>query len=85
MNKFDQKLSLDIPTMLHEGLFLFLIQVSSAFEFAHENGLTHGDFDLSQVISDVSFRDFQVINFRPWLVTSRKYGQLDAGAHPSPS
>ena len=30
-------------------------------------------------MADGNFLDFQVINFRPWLVTSRKYSQLDKG------
>jgi hypothetical protein len=52
------KIKTEIPSHLHHALFLYIMQVSSAFEFAHANDLTHGAFDLSQVVVDHSLNDF---------------------------
>lgn len=47
--------------------------MSHAFAIAHYNGLTHGAFNLSQVLLkdfiDVPF--FKLTSFRPWLVGSK--------------
>ena len=49
------------------------MQISHAFAIAHHNKLTHGGFNLSQVLLkdfiDVPF--FKLTSFRPWLVGSK--------------
>ena len=62
-----------IPRKLIEMVYLFIIQVSQAFAYAHSCGLTHGKFDLSQVILDGSLTQFKITNFRPWLAQSQDY------------
>ena len=54
-------------------VYLFTIQISHALSFAHYNNLTHGQFDLTQVVLDDSFTQFKVTNFRPWLADGRSY------------
>ena len=54
-------------------VYLFIIQVSQAFAYAHSCNLTHGKFDLSQVILDGSFKEFKITNFRPWMAQGQDY------------
>ena len=57
-------------------VYLFVIQVSQAFAYAHSCNLTHGKFDLSQVILDGSLTEFKITNWRPWLAQSQTYDLL---------
>jgi hypothetical protein len=54
-------------------VFQFILQISHAFAISHHNKLTHGAFNLSQVLLkdfiDVPF--FKLTSFRPWLVGSK--------------
>jgi len=54
-------------------VYLFVIQISHAFSYAHTCNLTHGKFDLTQVLLDSSMTEFKVTNFRPWLALGMKY------------
>lgn len=54
-------------------VYLFTIQISHAMAFAHYNNLTHGQFDLTQIVLDDTFSQFKVTNFRPWLAEGRSY------------
>ena len=60
-------------------VYLFVIHISHAFSYAHSGDLTHGRFDLTQVILDGTWSDFKIINFRPWLAQGKSYGILDEG------
>lgn len=43
-------LAIGVPHYFIEIVFDFIIQTTMAIEFAHNNGLIHGDFDLSKVL-----------------------------------
>ena len=62
-----------IPQKLIRMAYLYTIQISHAFAIAHANNLTHGIFDLSQVIVDPLCNTFKIINFRPWLAKTKQY------------
>jgi hypothetical protein len=70
-------LSETIPVELHKSIYQFIIQISSAFECAHASNLTHGKFDLTQVVADEHLNDFKIVNLRPWLLNGRQYPLLD--------
>jgi hypothetical protein len=58
-------------------VYLFIIQISHAFSYAHSSDLTHGMFDLTQVLLDQSKTDFKITNFRPWLMIGKNYEILE--------
>ena len=43
-----------IPRQLIRMVYLFIIQMSHAFSYAHSQNLTHGMFDLTQALVDTS-------------------------------
>ena len=63
----------NIPKRFIRMIYLFVIQISSAFSIAHDCNLTHGAFDLTQVLCDYNLSNFKVTNFRPWLVNGRSF------------
>lgn len=62
-----------IPRQLIQMVYLFIIQMSHAFAYAHSHGLTHGMFDLTQTLVDNTNTHFKVTNFRPWMAQGKDY------------
>lgn len=62
-----------IPRQLIRLVYLFVIQVSHAFSYAHTGNLTHGKFDLTQALLDSTLTEFKITNFRPWLALGMDY------------
>jgi hypothetical protein len=60
-----------VPEKLHKLVFMFAMQVSQAFEYAHQSDVTHGKFDMTQVVVNDEGVDFKIINFRPYLAQTR--------------
>ena len=54
-------------------VYLYIIQISHAFSIAHSSNLTHGIFDLTQVLCDSTMSTFKITNFRPWLAQAKHY------------
>ena len=72
----------NIPYAALKTLFQYIIQISHAFAIAHRSGLTHGSFNLSQVLitnrgiineSEPTWTPtFKITSFRPWLTRACK-------------
>ena len=61
-----------VTSEMIQFVFQFILQISHAFAIAHHNKLTHGGFNLSQVLlkSFVDVPFLKLTSFRPWLVGS---------------
>ena len=67
IKRLNLNLAIDVPRSYIETIYDVAIQLAQGLDFAHNNGLVHGQFDLSKVVlqSENENTIYKITDFAP--------------------
>ena len=67
IRRLNLNLAIDVPRSYIETIYDVVIQLAQGLDFAHNNGLVHGQFDLSKVVLDSEGENimYKITDFAP--------------------